>query len=186
MSIEANDLRRGQAVEYKNGLWVCVNNEKIAKGKGRSYQSIKLRNIQTGQLIEERFRTQDTFEQVHMETKTMTYLYSEGDAHVLMDNDSYEQLSLPAELIGEAKVYLTENLPVTVGFVDGAPLTAELPNTVELEVIECPPNVKGATATNQLKEATLAGGARVRVPPFVEMGEIIKVDTRTNEYLGRV
>jgi elongation factor P len=185
MAIEAIDLRRGQAVQYKGGLWVCINNEKIAKGKGRSYQSVKLKNIQSGQLIEERFRTQDTFEQVHLDRKQMEYLYSDGTSHIVMDGDTFEQVALPAELIGNDKVYLTENIVLEVGFVDGKAITCELPNTVELKVVDTPPQVRGATATNQLKEAEMEGGARVKVPPFVENGETIKVDTRTGEYLGR-
>jgi elongation factor P len=185
MAIEAIDLRRGMGVEYKGSVWVCVNNEKIAKGKGRSYQSIQLKNMRTGQLIEERFRTQDEFELVHIERKGMDYLYSDGSAHVLMDPDTYEQFSLPAELIGDRKVYLTENCRIEVGFVDGEAVTAELPYTVELKVVDTPPQVRGATATNQPKEAACEGGARVRVPPFIENGEVIKVDTRTGEYISR-
>lgn len=185
MAIKANDLRRGQVVDYKDGLWMCVENTKVAKGKGQSYQSIKLKNIQTGQLIEERFRTVDDFEPMHVDRKTMEYLYTNGDLHVLMDNQTYEQVEIPDELIGEQNVYLQPNIPVDVAFVEGRAVLAELPNTVELKVVDCPPNVKGATATNQLKEADCEGGARVKVPPFIEIGETIKVDTRTGEYLGR-
>ncbi len=185
MAVKAIDLRRGQAVNYKGGIWVCTNNEKIAKGKGQSYQSIALKHIQTGQCINERFRTTEDFEPVHVDRKTYEYLYSDGSSHVLMDPETYEQESIPAELIGDLAVYLTENLPIEVSLVEGKPILAAIPNSVELTIEETAPQVKGATATNQLKEATCAGGARLRVPPFIENGTVVKVDTRTGEYLGR-
>jgi len=185
MSIKASDLRRGMGVEYKGGVWVCVNNEKIAKGKGRSYQGIQLKNVRTGRLVEERFRTQEELEQVTFDRRTMEYLYSDGSHHVVMDPGSYEQIELPAELIGEKSVYLAPNVRLEVAFVDGTAILAELPNTVEMKVVETPPEVRGATATTQLKDATCEGGAKIKVPPFIENGTVVKVDTRTGEYLGR-
>jgi len=185
MAIKAIDLRRGMAVNYKGGIWVCVSNEKIAKGKGQSYQSISLKNVRTAQTISERFRTTEDFEQAIVERKTLEYLYSDGNSHVLMDTESYEQVSIPAELIGDQAVYLTENVPIEVAFVAGAPVTAELPNVVELTIKDTPPQVKGATATNQLKDAVCHGGAKIKVPPFIENGTTVNVDTRTGEYLGR-
>jgi elongation factor P len=185
MAIKASDLRRGQAVEYKGGVWVCQSNNKIAKGKGQSYQGIELKNLQTGQLIEERFRTTEDFEPVHVDRKEMEYIYSDGQSIVVMDPASYEQVNIPKDLLGEAEVFLKENIPVEVTFIESQPVLVELPNTVELKVAHTPPQVKGATATNQLKDAQLEGGAKVRVPPFIENGEMIKVDTRTGEYLGR-
>ena len=185
MAIKANDLRRGQAVQYKDGVWACVTNEKIAKGKGQSYQSISLKNVHTGQLISERFRTTAQFEQAIVDRKKLEYLYSEGTSHVLMDGDTFDQISIPASLIGDRSVYLTENLPIEMCFVEGQAITAELPNTVELMVVDTPPQIRGATATNQLKDAECEVGARIRVPAFVEKGTVVKVDTRTGEYLGR-
>mgnify|MGYP006286798451 FL=1 len=185
MSIKASDLRRGQAVEYKDGIWVCQSNEKIAKGKGQSYQSISLKNLQTGQLISERFRTTEPFEQAIVNTRRMEYLYSDNEGHIVMDPDSYEQTTLPKELVGEKSVYLTENIEITVDFVEGQPVTDALPPAVTLTVSDAPPVVKGATATNQAKEVDCEGGARVKAPPFIEKGEQIVVDTRTGEYVSR-
>ncbi len=186
MAIKAIDLRRGMAVNYKNGIWVIVNNEKVAKGNWRSYQVIQLKNIQTGQCLEERFRTDEGFDQAMLDRKPMEYLYSDAQHHIVMDPNSYEQIELPAELIGDQAVYLTPNIQLDVALVDGKPVTVDLPNTVNLKVIDTPPQVKGATATNQNKEAVCEGGARIRVPSFVENGTLVKVDTRTGEYLGRV
>ncbi|MCD6304634.1 MAG: elongation factor P [Planctomycetes bacterium] len=185
MAIKAIDLRRGAAVGYKDGIWVCIDNQKVAKGNWRSYQVIQLKNVQTGQLIEERFRTDHQFEEAFLDRKQMEYLYSAGSNLVVMDPDSYEQIELPTEMIGDKAVYLTPNLVLEVAFVDGKPVTVELPNTVELTVVDTPPQLKGATATNQLKDALCEGGARIKVPPFVENGTVVKVDTRTGEYLGR-
>jgi elongation factor P len=185
MSVKAIDLRRGQAVNYKGGLWVVVSNQKVAKGNWRSSQVIELKNIQTGQLIQDRFRTSEEFEQAILDRKTMEYLYSDAGGHVVMDTETFEQTHIPKELIGEQEVYLTENIPVEVAFVEGQPVTAELPNAVELTIKDTPPQVKGATATNQLKDATCEGGARIKVPPFIENGTVVKVDTRSGEYLGR-
>ena len=186
MAIKAIDLRRGMAVNYEDGLWTCVDNQKVAKGNWRSYQVIQLKNIKTGQLIEKRFHTDEAFEEVFLERKTMEYLYTSGDNHVVMDMQTYEEFNLPADMIGSASVYLTPNLPIQVGVINDKPVTIDLPNTVELLIVETPPEVKGATATNQQKEALCEGGARVRVPAFINNGTKIKVDTRTGEYLGKV
>ncbi len=185
MGIKAIDVRKGSVVNFKDGLWTVISNEKVAKGNWRSYQVIKLKNVLTGQSIEDRFRTDEDFTPVFLDRKPMEYLYSTTDAHVLMDQQSYEQVEMPADLIGNDKVYLTPNLVIQVGFVEGKAVTVELPNTVELTVIDTPPQVRGATATNQLKDAECEGGAKIKVPPFVENGTVVKVDTRTGEYLGR-
>jgi elongation factor P len=185
MGIKAVDVRRGMAVNFKDGIWVIVDNQKVAKGNWRSYQVIQLKNLQSGQLIEDRFRVDEQFEQAMLERKDMEYLYSEGTSLVIMDPGSYEQMNISSELVGEAKIYLMPNVSLQVAFVDGKPVTVELPNTVELTVVDTPPEVKGGTATNQMKDAICEGGARVKVPPFVVNGTKIKVDTRTGEYLGR-
>lgn len=185
MAIKASELRRGMAVSYKDGIWVCTENTKVAKGKGQSYQSISLKNAKTGQCLNERFRTTADFEQVMVDRRKLPYSYSTNNNHVLMDPDTYDEITIALDLIGDQAVYLTDGIELDVAFVNGQPLTVELPNTVELKIIETSPQIKGATATNQLKDAECEGGARVRVPPFVENGTVIKVDTRTGEYLGR-
>jgi elongation factor P len=185
MAIKAIDLRRGMAVNFKDGIWACVDNQKVAKGNWRSYQVIQLKNIITGQLIEDRFRTDEGFEEAFLEHKNMEYLYTSGDNHVCMDMSTYEEFNVPADLIGDKSVFLTANLPLQIGLVEGKPITVDMPNTVELTIIDTPPEVKGGTATNQMKEAICDGGAKVKVPPFINNGTKIKVDTRTGEYLGK-
>ena len=185
MSIKAIHLKRGMGVNWRDDVWLVWKVDHVVKGKGGSVMQIELRNAKTGQIIPQRFRPDDSFDQAIFERKKMEYLYSDGQHHVVMDPSSYEQIELRAELIGDASVYLTPNIDLEVSYVQGEPVSVELPNTVELTVVETPPQVKGATATNQLKDAVCEGGARIRVPPFVENGTVVKVDTRTGEYLSR-
>ena len=185
MSIKASDIRKGMGVVRDNIIWVVHSTEHVAKGNKRSYMQIELKNVKTGQLIKGRFRVDDPLEQAIFDRKPMEYLYSDGDSHVVMDPQSYEQTNIPADLIGDKSVYLAPNIQLEVSFVEGKAITVELPNTVELTVVDTPPQVKGATATSQLKDAVCEGGARVKVPPFVENGQVVKVDTRSGEYLGR-
>lgn len=185
MGIKASDVRKGMGIKYQDALWVCHSASRVIKGMGRSYMQIELKNVRDGRIIRERFRAEDDFEQAIFDRKPMEYLYSDGSNHVLMDMDTYEQLEIPDDMIGDDRVYLSPNIKLDISMVEGKIVTIELPNTVELTVKDVPPQVKGATATNQLKDAECEGGARVKVPPFVENGEVIRVDTRTGEYLGR-
>ncbi|MCY2925266.1 MAG: elongation factor P [Planctomycetota bacterium] len=185
MAIKANDLRRGMGVRYEGVVMTVWSSELVAKGNKRSYMQVEMRNVLTGQIIDRRFNVGDRLEEVFFDRKPMEYLYADSNSHVLMDTTTYEQLELPLDLIGAQAVYLTPNIALEVSFVDGRAVGVELPNTVELKVTETPPQVKGATATNQLKEAICEGGAKIKVPPFVENGTVVRVDTRTGEYLGR-
>jgi len=184
-TIKAIDLRRGMGVSWKNGIWIVVENNKVAKGNWRSSQVLTLKNLKNGQVLDERFRTDELFEQAIFERRPMNYLYSEADNHVFMDNQSYEEIRVPVALVGGQSVYLTPNLEVIVGFVDEKAVQLELPSSVELVVTDVPPELKGATVTNNLKDAVCEGGARVRVPAFVNNGDHILVDTRSGEYLSR-
>jgi len=185
MRIKASDLRRGMGVEYQGQVWVVFSTEHVAKGNKRSYMQIELKNATSGQLIKERFRVGDELEEAFFNRKSMQYLFSDGSKHVVMDTETFEQTEIPDELIGDKAIYLTAEMILEVSFVQSQPISVELPNTVELKVVDTPPQIKGATATNQLKDAVCEGGARVKVPPFVENGTVIKVDTRSGEYLSR-
>ena len=185
MSIKAIRLKRGMGVTYQGEVYVVWNVAHVVKGKGGSIMQVELRNAKTGQIIGNRFRTTEQFEQAIFDRKSMEYLYSDADSHVVMDPDTYDQVHIAAELIGDKSVYLAPNITLEVAYVEGNPISVELPNTVELKVEDTPPQVKGATATAQTKDAVCEGGAKIKVPPFVENGEVIKVDTRTGEYLSR-
>jgi elongation factor P len=184
-TIKAIDIRRGMGVIWKDGIWICVDNQKVAKGNWRSSQVVRLKNLNTGQVLEERFRTEELFEQAIIDRKPVQYLYSEAGAFVFMDMENYEEIRVPADLVGDQGAYLTPNLEVTLGRLDGKPVSVDLPTSVELVVKEVAPGMKGATVTNVTKDALCEGGARVKVPAFIENGARIKVDTRTGEYLER-
>jgi elongation factor P len=183
--IKANDLRKGKLVSYNDELWTVHTAQHVAKGNKRSYIQTKLKSVKSGALIDVRFSVDDRIETPFLDTKPFEYLYRDGDDFVLMDQATFDQIHVSADVMGDADRYLKGNEVVLCGLVDGHVVTAELPNTVELKVIDTPPIVKGATATNQSKEATLETGLRIRVPPFIETGELLRVDTRTGEYLER-
>ncbi len=184
--IKALDLRRGTAVRYRDVLWTVVESQHVAKGNKRSLMQVKLKNLATGTTIDERFRVSDTLEDVYVDKRQMEYSYTTGDSHFCMDTQSYEQVPIPLGVIGDGVGYLTSGTQLEIHFFDGKALVAILPNTVNLKVVEAPPVVKGATATSQNKTVKLETGIKVQVPPFVETGETVRVDTRSGEYVERV
>jgi elongation factor P len=182
---KAVDIRKGQAVIYEDKLWFVHDAQRVAKGNWRSYMQIKLKNFKTGQIIDNRFNMDEDVEVPHVEDRAYEYLYQDGDAFVLMDNQSFEQIHVSKDIMIDADKYLKGNEKVIAKSVDGLVVGVELPNTVTLQVTDAPPVVKGATATNQSKEAILETGLKVRVPPFITNGEMVRVDTRTGEYIER-
>jgi elongation factor P len=183
--VKATQLNRGLAVNVDGQIFVVVEYEHVAKGNKRSYVMVKMRNIVTGQLREERLRASDSVENVVVEKKQMEYLYSAGEHHYLMDMTSFEQVPVDDGIFGEAGKYLTPNTQVEVQIHEGRILVLTPPNTVELTVSQTPPAVKGATATAQTKPATLETGLVVTVPPFINIGDVIRVDTRSGQYIER-
>jgi elongation factor P len=172
-------------VQWKSGIWIVVENQKVAKGNWRSSQVLTLKNLKGGQVVEDRFRTEETFEQAVFDRRPMNYLFTDANSHAFMDMETYEEVRVPLELMGEQSVFLTPNLQVTVGLVDGKAATVELPTTVELVITDTPPELRGATVTNSMKDAECEGGARIKVPSFVNNGDHVMVDTRTGEYMSR-
>jgi elongation factor P len=155
-------------------------------GNLRSVIQIKMRNLKTGNSKEVRFSSGDKLEQAHIEQVDMEYLYQEGDSYVCMNQENYEQVSLHKDLLGEDVQWLKENMVCKVDFYEGRAIAIEVPFTVDLVVKETEPSLKGATITNVYKSATLETGAVVQVPPFIEKGELIRIDTREGKYLERV
>jgi elongation factor P len=183
--IKAGDLRKGRTVVHNDQLYIVHEAQHMSKGNWRSYMQVKLKHMQSGQILDVRFRMDDMLDTPFLEQKELEYLYQDGRNLVVMDTESYEQMTLDKEVLGDSVIFLKENEKLACQFYEGRVVTAELPNTVELAVTETPPVVKGATATNQPKDAILETGARVKVPAFIEIGEKIRVDTRTGEYLER-
>lgn len=182
---KAIDIRKGQAIIWEGKLWIVHESTRVAKGNWRSYMQLKFKNFKTGQIVDNRFNMDENFESPHVEDRPFEYLYKDGDDYILMDINNFEQIHASAEIMPDADKYLKGNERVSAKLMDGTVIGVELPNVVELTVTDAPPVVKGATATNQSKEAVLETGLVVRVPPFIANGEVVRVDTRTGEYLER-
>ncbi len=170
---------------HESQLWIVHEATHVAKGNKGSYMKLKLKNFKQGNVVEYRFNVNDKVETPFVEDKPYEYLYRDGDDFVIMDTQTFEQLHLSSDLLPDGEKFLKGNEQLQCKIMDGQIIGAELPNTVELEVTDAPPVVKGATATNQSKEVLLETGYKLRVPPFITNGEIIRVDTRTGDYIER-
>jgi len=186
MMIKATDIRRGMVITMEGTNFVVVDFAHHTPGNLRAMVQTKLRNMSSGSLIEKRLRSVDQIEVPYVETKEYEYLYSSGDEHVFMDTETFDQLSFQPEILGTAMQYILPNSRVKVMHVDDKPVSIEVPASIDLVVTETPPTIKGATATNQYKDAVLENGLKVQVPPFIGPGEKIRIDTRTGEYVERV
>ena len=183
--IKAVELRKGKTILHEGQPAVVHEAQHVAKGNKRSYMQAKIKNLKTGVISDVRFNVDDRVEVPFVEQKQYEFLYREGDKFIVMDMETFDQLPVDADVVGDAAKWLRPNEKVTCEFFNGQMISFELPFTVELKVSDAPPVVRGATATNQMKEAILETGAKVRVPPFVEPGTRIRVDTRTGEYIER-
>ena len=186
MSIKATEMKKGMVLKVDDNPCLVLDYQHVKLGKGGAVLQTKLKNIIDGTIINKRIRSEEALEQVFMDKKKYEYLYSSGDEHVFMHQENYEQITLDGEMFADGVKYCKPNTEIELQFYDGKPLAVVLPNSVELEVADTPPKIKGATATNQYKKAILETGAEVMVPPFIENGELLRIDTRTGEYLERV
>jgi elongation factor P len=185
MSIPATQLRPGMIIKHNNDLHSVFSVEHRTPGNLRAFIQAKLRNLRTGAMFVERFRSPDPIEKVNVDEVEMEYLYSDGDSYYFMDTSNYEQTHLTKDTLGDAVDYLIPNLQIKVEFFDGKAVGIELPQTVELTVIETEPGLKSATASSVTKPAKTETGLIVQVPPFINEGEKIKVDTSEGAYLSR-
>ena len=185
MKISAFDIRVGNLIEYQGKLWRVLKKNHVKPGKGGAFVQVEMKEISVGTKLNERFRSADTVEKAHVDSRAMQYLYDEGDNMVFMDNESYEQMSMPGEDLEEQRPYLLPNTEVQVNFYNNDPIGMELPQTVVLEVVDTETTVKGQTAAGGGKPAKLETGLRVTVPPFVNIGDKIKINTETDEYVER-
>jgi elongation factor P len=183
--IYAGDFRKGITFEVDGEPHVVLDFQHVKPGKGAAFVRTKYRNILTGATREEAFNPNDKFPKAHIETKTMQYLYSDGELYYFMDQESFEQIPLMREQVEDAMPYLRENDMATIKFYKDSAFLVEPPNFVNLKIVETEPGVKGDTATNVTKAATVETGAVIQVPIFIEAGEVIQIDTRSGDYLGR-
>ena len=183
--IYASDFRKGITFEINGEPHVVLDFQHVKPGKGAAFVRTKYKNILTGATREEAFNPDDKFPKAHIETKKMQYLYNDGELYYFMDPESYDQIPLTFDQVEEAMKYLRENDEATIKFYKGNAFQVDAPNFVDLKVIDTEPSVKGDTATNVTKAATVETGAVIQVPIFINEGEVIQIDTRTGDYLGR-
>jgi elongation factor P len=185
MAIPATQLRPGMIIKHNNDLHSVFSVEHRTPGNLRAFIQAKLRNLRTGAMFEHRFRSPDPIEKINVDETEMEYLYNDGDGYYFMNTENYEQLHLNRDILGDAVDYLIPNLQIRVEFYNGKAVGIELPQTVELTVLETEPGLKSATASSVTKPAKTETGLIVQVPPFINEGEKIKVDTAEGVYLSR-
>jgi elongation factor P len=185
MKINAVSIRPGNVLEYKNKLWAVTKIQHTQPGKGGAYMQVEMKDIKSGTKLNERFRSAEDVERVRLDQKDYQYLYMDGNALTLMDPDSFEQIHVPQELVGDPIVHLKDGMLITVESYEGAQVSATLPETVVLEVTESEPVVKGQTAASSYKPAIMDNGVRVLVPPFIAVGDKVVVRTADSTYVER-
>jgi len=185
MKINGNEIRPGNVIEHDGSLWVAVRTQAVKPGKGPAYNQVELKNLIDGRKLNNRFGSDEKVERARIDTKDFQYLYKEGDTLVFMDNDTYEQINLAEEFVGERAAFLQDGMKVTLELHDERPIGISLPDQVTLAITETEPTIKGQTAASSYKPALLENGVRVMVPPFVSAGERIVVDTNEVAYVRR-
>jgi elongation factor P len=184
--ITCNLIKPGYALEHDGGLWVVVKAVHVKPGKGGAFAQVELKNLIDGRKLNERFRTSDTVEQIELEQRDYQFLYEQGDALVFMNTDTYEQIELQKDWVGEDQVrFLQDGMAVKVKMHEERPISIALPEQVVLEVVEAEPTVRGQTASSSYKPAVASNGMRIMIPPFMSPGERILVSTETGEYVRR-
>ncbi len=185
MKINGNEIKPGNVILHNDQLWVAVKTAHVKPGKGGAFAQVELKNLVSGSKLNERFRSSETVERVRLEQKDYQYLYDQGETLVFMETETYEQIELPKDFVGERAAFLKEGMMVTVNSYEAKPIGITLPDHVTLEVVEADPVVKGQTAASSYKPAVLENGVRILVPPFVAAGERVVVDTNEATYVKR-
>lgn len=180
-----SDLRKGKAINWKNGVWTAVDITFVNPGKGSAFYRVRLRNVETGQTVENTFKSGETIDEASVELKDAQYLYSDGSEFHFMDNESYEQVALSKENVGMAANFLTDGSQVKLTTVNGRAVGVQLPPKMVFQVTEAPPGVKGDSATGKTMAVTIETGATVMAPLFVKTGDKIRINTETGEYVER-
>jgi len=183
--ISSNDFRTGVTIELEGGVWQVVDFQHVKPGKGAAFVRTKLKNVRTGAVVERTFNAGEKIPRAHVDRREMQYLYASDNTFNFMDNETYEQISLTEDQLGDARRFLKENMNIGILFFQGIVIGLDLPNSVELEVVETDPGIRGDTATGGTKPAKLETGYIVKVPLFINVGDILRIDTRTGDYIER-
>ncbi len=185
MKINGNEIRPGNVIQYNGNLWIAVKIQAVKPGKGGAFNQVELRNLENGSKLNQRFRAAETVERVRLEQKDHQFLFADGDTLTFMNTENYEQIELQKEFVGERSAFLQDGMQVTLEMHEGRPIGIQFPEQVTLQISETEPTVKGQTAASSYKPAILENGVRVMVPPFVDVGENIVVQTEDLKYLRR-
>ena len=185
MKINGNEIKPGNVIEHKGELYVAVKTNAVKPGKGGAFNQVELKGVTSGTKLNERFRATETVERVRLEQREFSFLYAQDDMLVFMNNESYEQIELPRDFVGERAAFLQDGMNVTVELYEDTPLGVKLPQTVTLEISEADPVVKGQTVSSSYKPAVMENGVKVMVPPFISAGEKVVVDTDEITYVRR-
>ena len=186
MKINANEIRVGMLIEYKSDLWEVVKIQHVKPGKGGAFNQVEMKSINSGTKINERFRSSESVEKATVEEDKFSFIYKDKEEFVFMNSKSYEQVTVGKNVIGDKEKMLTENLEVVISFYEEKPIQIELPNQINSEVKETEMAIKGQTVSSSYKPAILNNGLKIQVPPFINIGDKIIIDTRTLEYLKKV
>jgi elongation factor P len=183
--VKATEVKSGMAVNLDGRVLIVLSYEHTKPGKGPAYMQLKMKDVKGGSIVEKRFGSSDNVDTTTLDRRDAEYLYEDADGYVFMDLETFDQFTLQRDMAESSMPFLRPNTQTLVIFHDETPLLIELPSTVDLEVTECQPGIKGATVTNQLKEAVLETGLKTRVPPFIEQGETVRISTTDGSYMGR-
>jgi elongation factor P len=186
MPYDTSDIRKGLKFMMDGAPYTVIEFQFVKPGKGAAFTRTRMKNLLTGAVLERNFRSGEKLEEANVEVKTMQYLYRDADSFVFMDTTSYDQVSIPETTIGESKDFMPENINVEVLFFDNRAVGVTLPNFIEQKIVETEPGFRGDTSTNTTKPAKISTGATIQVPLFIAEGDVVKIDTRTGEYLERV
>ena len=186
MKINAGEIRVGMLIEYKNDLWQILKTQHVKPGKGGAFAQVEMKSVSKNTKINERFRSSQTVEKAALDESNFNYLYSDENNYFFMDPKSFEQIELKKNILGEKGKFLTENLEVSVSFYNENPISCDLPNQVKCKIVETDASIKGQTVSSSYKPASLDNGINILVPPFIESGDEIIVDTRNLEYIKKV
>ncbi|AKM09733.1 elongation factor P [Croceicoccus naphthovorans] len=185
MKISGVDIRPGNILEYEGGIWKVAKIQHTQPGKGGAYMQVEMKNLQDGRKTNVRFRSADTIERVRLDTKDFQYLYAEDDMLVFMDTETFDQIMLPSDLLGDAAAFLEDGMQVSLELWEEKPISVQLPEQIEATIVEADAVVKGQTASSSYKPAVLENGVRVMVPPHIESGTRIVVDVYERTYVGK-
>ncbi len=181
-----SDFRTGMTLDYEGQLFTLVEFQHVKPGKGGAFVRTKLKNVRSGSVIDRTFRAGERIVEARLEYRPAQFLYRDGEDLVLMDTETYDQIHVPSSILGDEGAFLVENMVLTLATLGDAPITASVPNFVEMKITQTDPGFRGDTATGATKPATVESGASINVPLFLEVGDVVKIDTRTGRYLERV